>query len=431
MIFEEMKKSANKEAFIRKKEESPNWRDYRFAEVKEYVLSPQVDIDLDRLIAGDYYLAPPRLIFLRKGGSNKKRKVYCFENNDRALLQYMVHMVMEKYDGCYSKDLYSFRKENDVHKLFLSIVRNDSDRNKYIVKADIHAYGESINTDILGEILEKWMADEKELYSFVMWLVTRNVYYRNGVLERGFTSVMTGNPLCNFLENIYLAHVDEILSERSLIYSRYTDDICMMCNDLGTAQANYRLMKDIVEKDLDLTFNDEKTNIIMPKEEYDLLGYKFGVNLVEISDNTFTKISTRLKHRANKLMRNVSKGKISRSRALRRMAQTIESQFYGLKDKGEEHNWAKRVMMTINTPERLKLLDQFSEDCLRVVGSGRKTNAKYRVRYEDMKKLGYKPLVHEYYHRYEKDGIFKREKEIYDHKRMSSYQRDNSKDNKE
>ena len=89
------------------------------------------------------------------------------------------------------------------------------------------------------------------------------------------------------------------------------------------------------------------------------------------------------------------------------MAAYINRQVYATGEHAENLGFAYRVMTIINSTERLKLLDQLSQESLRIVGSGRRTNAKYRIRYSDMKKLGYRSLIHEYYKRYEEGGLFR------------------------
>ena len=42
-------------------------------------------------------------------------------------------------------------------------------------------------------------------------------------------------------------------------------------------------------------------------------------------------------------------------------------------------------------------IDRYAQDCLRVLMSGQRTKGRFNVRYEDLKKLGYRSLVHEYY----------------------------------
>ena len=55
-------------------------------------------------------------------------------------------------------------------------------------------------------------------------------------------------------------------------------------------------------------------------------------------------------------------------------------------------------MSVINTTETLHVIDRYAQDCLRTLVSGKRTKARFNVRYEDLKALGYRSLVHEYYH---------------------------------
>ncbi len=48
------------------------------------------------------------------------------------------------------------------------------------------------------------------------------------------------------------------------------------------------------------------------------------------------------------------------------------------------------------------MIDHYAQDCLRVLLSGTRTKARYNARYEDLKALGYRSLVHAYY-AYRKD----------------------------
>ena len=47
--------------------------------------------------------------------------------------------------------------------------------------------------------------------------------------------------------------------------------------------------------------------------------------------------------------------------------------------------------------EGLKEIDAYLQKYIRYLSTGRHTKANYRVRYADMKALGYRSLVHEFY----------------------------------
>lgn len=333
MIFEDMKSEAQKEAFLAKRRAAIAISAAEVEGMAAYILTERFNEDIQRLIEGDYYFDPPALILLRKGQSDRKRKVYSFSKENKILLQYLTFMLMERYDGLFPGSLYSFRKNNPVGKLYRTIRRYDPHREKYIIKTDIRSFGESIDPGILGAKLKPYLADEPELYAFIMWLVSRNLYYRNGRLEEGFTSVLPGNPIVTFLQNIFLLEADSFMRENVVICSRYTDDICMICEDGPSAvQLMERLRKLIT--DLGLSLNEEKTCIVPPGVSYDLLGIRFAPDMTDIAENTFLKVWSRMKHRADSIYRRVKNGRLTRDEGLRLMAGYIRLYYYGTGEDG-------------------------------------------------------------------------------------------------
>lgn len=401
MIFEDMKRIECKNAFLKKHRDDRYEKPENLKILSDYVMSDRFDTDMDRLIRRDYCFDLPKLLFLRKGNSDKRRKAYSFAPENKVILQYLAYMMMERYDDRFPDTLYSFRKKHSPGTLFYKIKKTDPDREKYVVKADIHNFGESIDPLVLGEMLKVWFHDEPELYSFIMWLITRNEYIRNGRVEQGFTSVIPGNPLVSFLQNIFLLELDQLMPEVSIICSRYTDDICMICEDREAAERGMKLIRDKF-RELHLEANEEKTCIIEPGQAFDLLGIRFAPGCCDIADNSYNKVCSKMRHRLDNLCRKVSKGTLSRKEGLQRMSSFINRYYYGTREESERC-WVDQFFPFINSVERVRRLDHLSQECLRVVATGRRTNAKYRLRYSDMKELGYVPLVHTYY-RYRDPG---------------------------
>ena len=398
MIFAEMKLKCWKEAFLTRKTDALDSDPEEMRFMSDYLMSDRFDQDLDRLAKGDFFFDIPTLIFLRKGQSNRRRKVYRFTPENKAILKYLTYMMMEKNDARFPDSLYSFRRNRSIRQLYSQIRETDPDREMYVVKADIHSFGESIDPALLDEMLQKWLSDEPELYSFIMWLITRNRYIRNGKEEEGFTSVLPGNPLVTFLQNIFLQDVDRFMQENSVICSRYSDDICMICKDRETAERNMAKLMELIHS-LRLEANEEKTEIIPPGKDFDLLGIKYAPGFQDISDNTYIKASTRIKHRADRLLRKTREGVLSKDEAVSRMAFFVNRYFYGIPEE-DGLSFSEHFFPYITSVERLKKLDHLSQDCFRVLATGRHTNAKYRFRYSDIRKLGYVPLVHAYYSRF-------------------------------
>ena len=66
-----------------------------------------------------------------------------------------------------------------------------------------------------------------------------------------------------------------------------------------------------------------------------------------------------------------------------------------------ELSWSFWFFSMINTDKSLHEIDLYAQDCLRFLISGTRTKARYNIRYDDLKALGYKSLVHHY-----RDGSF-------------------------
>ena len=62
-----------------------------------------------------------------------------------------------------------------------------------------------------------------------------------------------------------------------------------------------------------------------------------------------------------------------------------------------ELSWSRWFFSVINTDKSLHEIDLYAQDCIRYIISGSRKKTRFRVTYDDMKALGYRSLVHEYY----------------------------------
>ena len=60
-------------------------------------------------------------------------------------------------------------------------------------------------------------------------------------------------------------------------------------------------------------------------------------------------------------------------------------------------SWSRWFFPVINRTEGLKEIDNYFQQYIRYLSTGRHTKTNYRIRYKDLKALGYRSLVHEYY----------------------------------
>ena len=59
--------------------------------------------------------------------------------------------------------------------------------------------------------------------------------------------------------------------------------------------------------------------------------------------------------------------------------------------------WSAWFFSVINTTESLKKIDAYALDCIRYLATGKRTKARFNLRYEEIKAMGYRNLVNTYY----------------------------------
>ena len=86
----------------------------------------------------------------------------------------------------------------------------------------------------------------------------------------------------------------------------------------------------------------------------------------------------------------------SHDETLKIMIKKYNKKFYG--NDTNELAWKFWFFPSITTSKSLKIIDQYLQDNLRYVVTGKHNKKNYKVvPYNKLKQLGYKSLVHEYY----------------------------------
>lgn len=398
-IFEKMCSIEYKRAYIIRIQEKIGIPDDIKEKIISYINNGEMEKDVLRLEKHDWFLSPPRQVMIRKKNSDRRRIVYCFNEKENFLLKYMTYILMD-FDALHCDSLCSFRRENRTNLFFKNVRKIDPNRELYLLKADFHDFGGSLDQNILLDILRPFFEEDPDFYAFVTWLMTRNEFYRQGELIHERVSIIEGLPIGNFFNNMYLRELDQILESQAILYMRYTDDIAFFADSYASCEKALSLVRSYANK-LKLTVNEEKTMIIPPHEEAELLGIQIFEGGFDIGDFAIQKLCDKLKKKSDHLLKRISYGKCTKERAMDEMIWFYDRMLFGRKVNDHELNWVIHAFPIVTRMDGLKKLDACAQDCIRICGSGRKTNAKYRIRYEDMVKHGYRNLIHAYHHGYE------------------------------
>ena len=398
-VFEKMLEDKTRQAFLERKRASYTITEEELELLKAYILSEACTADIRRLNTGDYFLGIPEMTRLRKGHSDKRRIIYRFSERERSLMKYIA-FVMHDEDDLFSDSLYSFRIGKRVSEIFYRLSDLHYAETDWVIKADITGFGDHVDPGILcGQLEAVYKEKDPMLLLFFKRLLLRGEYYEKGELKKGSTGALSGCALTSFFENVYLLDVDEEVRARSDFYCRFADDIAIFVKSREEAEG---LLADLTQvfSERGLTFNERKTMIVPAGGRFELLGFNIEGAEYDIAESSVDKITGKLRYRAKKLVRMTQRGRITKEEAARRMVKRINSYFFERYREEHELNWVEWAFKVITRPDSLKKLDEAAQDCIRFAGSGGKNgNAKYRIRYKQMKVMGYRTLVHAWYHR--------------------------------
>ncbi len=167
-----------------------------------------------------------------------------------------------------------------------------------------------------------------------------------------------------------------------------------------------------------LSVNPKKEQLSAPEDGWTFLGFSYKCGVTDIAPATVDKIKGKMRRKARALARWRDRGGHSGEKAAAAFIRIFNKKLLGIssrKQDGQADIWSAQVpsgdneltwslwfFPVINTVKSLQLIDSYAQDQLRFLISGSRTKARYNVRYEDLKALGYRSLVNEYYKDQEK-----------------------------
>lgn len=345
----------------------------------------------------------PELIMLNKKGTGKKRAVFSFAPEASWLLKFFGY-CLHGYDDIFSDNLYSFRRERSVKTAVVRLIKQKNLSSMYGIKLDIHDYFNSADTDIILEKLDAVLTGQdklKALFHNILKNPDYNVRLQgNGdARDEGSSPIhkgmMAGSPLSPFLANLYLDELDKHFEGTDCFYARYSDDMILFMHSRESLNTELEYIYKFLE-DIKLTLNPDKIMHIAPKDSFEFLGFSFKGGEVDVAVSSFEKIKKKLRRKARAVERWKAKKKAEPSKAVRVYIKYFNKKFFENPIRSEL-TWCRWYFPIITTDVTLREIDHYMQECIRFIYTGRHTKRNYNLRYEDIKKLGYRPLINEYH----------------------------------
>ena len=344
---------------------------------------------------------------INKSGTDKKRIVYSFSNEENIVLKFIAFNLYQ-FDYYFNNNCYAFRRNYGVKDAIRKFKGNKEYAKKYCFKVDISNYFNSIDIDILLKKLVFVREQDEELFRLFEKILREDRVYENGNIVSDSHGAMAGMPCSPFFANVYLSDVDKYFEEYGVEYFRYSDDVLIFADGKEDMEKIMDIFLTKV-KENKLRLNESKVSLYKPYESFEFLGFSYNNGIIDISDNTKRKLKAKIKRKANALRRWQRKKNLSSDKAAIGFIKAMNCKFYGgnnNEDTQEDFTWCRWFFPNIMVDTSLIEIDKYMQEYIRYIITGRHYKGNYRITYEQMKEWGYRSLVHEYYAKDRKIEIF-------------------------
>lgn len=348
----------------------------------------------DAFVRGDYDFSIPEKKFINKQGTDKKRVVYSFSDDENAVLK-LLAFLLYKYDGRMCGNLYSFRRDLGAKAAIRRFTSAEGIDEMYGYKLDISNYFNSIDVIRLLGILKKLFADDRPLYLFFESLLTLDKALLEGEVVSEKRGAMAGTPVSPFLANVYLSALDRHFEEQKTLYGRYSDDIIVFAETKAKTEEEERYIKRFLAN-YSLAVNEKKERRFEPRERWEYLGIEYACGVTDIARATVIKAKGKIRRKARALYRWKLRKNAPDERALSAFARAFNKKFFGGDDE-DEFTWSRWFFPLISTDRALHEIDLYMQENMRYIVTGKHSKANFRTSYETLKSCGYRSLVNEYY----------------------------------
>jgi retron-type reverse transcriptase len=337
----------------------------------------------------------PSKSIISKMSSRKKRTVYKYPYEFNMVLKLLTYLVLRKYDYLYKPCLYSFRPGICAKDAIASITRTRNLHSLYSYKVDVSNYFNSIPVDKLTVLLDETITDDPQLLRFMKALLCEENVRSGETVIAEQKGIMAGTPIASFYANLYLKSLDEWFNSRGILYARYSDDIIVFAKTEEEINEYKKVIIDHLHEK-GLTVNPDKEILSTPDDGFTFLGIEVKNGSIDIAPASVVKLKQKMRRKARALSRWYHREGLSGDKAAAAFIRIFNHKLLEVNE-DSDLTWSLWFFPVITTSKSLHVIDLYAQDLLRFLISGTHTKSRYNVRYEDLKEMGYRSLVHEYY----------------------------------
>ena len=227
---------------------------------------------IESIIKGTFSPEPLKKIEIDKPNSDEKRPIALSAIKDKLIQRVIYTCINEHFDKSFSDKSYAYRPDKSTLKAINRVTQFLNEKYLIIVKTDIDNFFESIDHDILLQILDYQISDKRIIRLISLFIQTGGFKEFNyGEHDQG---VHQGDILSPLLSNIYLDAMDKYLEKHEVPFVRYADDFVMLFKNEQDAKERLERLKKYLAS-LKLTLEETKTGITHISDGFTFLGVRF------------------------------------------------------------------------------------------------------------------------------------------------------------
>lgn len=187
---------------------------------------------------------------------------------DRVLQRAVLNVLEMPLDRTFLDCSYGYRTKRGLQNAVEKIVEYRNAGLTWVLDADIDAFFDSLDHELLMGFLREEIADEGVLNLLAQWLKVGQREPQRAV------GIALGSPLSPLLSNVYLHRFDRVMCDAGWRLVRYADDLIGLGPTRAEVEEEQRFAAWALGN-LRLRFDPDKTRVTSFEEGFDFLGVRF------------------------------------------------------------------------------------------------------------------------------------------------------------